>query len=425
MTPSRRTIVWWMLAGINLAAILNVTLYPTPRGAVAAAATPLLCVVCGPRGGVDVFLNVLMLVPLGVCLRLSGLSWGRVTLACGLLSLGIESLQYFVIPGRDAGLGDVLSNTTGGALGAAIAPHLKTMLSPGRRMATRLLRIGVAVWLGLALLSAWLFLPWRESAPAFSERSDQSGLPDAFAGGLGRVLLSGDSVPTGILDEKHSEWIRQVFASEHIGLRMEVVSSTPLRDSAWLYRVRIGPGILSIGQQGRALILEVPRRAAALRFAGPTIRLERGAPTTAGVPFTVAAGEEGPHVWIESTIAGHTRRADLVLTPTMAWATVVPFDYAMGGEAPLLSFLWVGWLIFPLGYWAADSGRPVIALRALVVAVAGGLGLIPWLVGTGPAPAPDWVAAVAGAAAGWAARRSATYLASRCGFPSASESSSS
>ena len=262
MTPSRRTIVWWMLAGINLAAILNVTLYPTPRGAVAAAATPLLCVVCGPRGGVDVFLNVLMLVPLGVCLRLSGLSWGRVTLACGLLSLGIESLQYFVIPGRDAGLGDVLSNTTGGALGAAIAPHLKTMLSPGRRMATRLLRIGVAVWLGLALLSAWLFLPWRESAPAFSERSDQSGLPDAFAGGLGRVLLSGDSVPTGILDEKHSEWIRQVFASEHIGLRMEVVSSTPLRDSAWLYRVRIGPGILSIGQQGRALILEVPRRAA-------------------------------------------------------------------------------------------------------------------------------------------------------------------
>lgn len=410
---------------ILLLAILCITLYPASRAADAAAATPLLCLVCGPRGGTDVVLNVLMLVPLGMCLRLAGWSWTRATASCALLALGVETLQYFWIPGRDASLSDVLSNTTGAAIGAALAPHLRTMLAPGARSAQRLTTIGIGIWLFLSVLSSWVFLPWKDDSSGLSERSDQTRLRDAFEGTLRRVLVSGFSLRTGPLDDEYRRRVHEVFAAERTEIAIEAISQSPRTYGAWLYRLRTGPGVLLVGQRGRDLVLEVPRRSAYLRVSGPRLRLDGGAPATAGVPFTVTAGERGSHLWLASTVNGRTQRADLHLTPTMAWALVVPFDYAMGPEARVLTWLWLAGLTLPLGSWAAQSRRTAAASIALGPAIAVGLGLVPWLMGTGTIPMTDWVAALAGVTAGWAAGTLAAYLASRCGSPSASESSSS
>ncbi|MEO7985036.1 MAG: VanZ family protein [Gemmatimonadales bacterium] len=417
----------WATAGALtlLVTILCITLYPVPEAAEAAAATPLLCLVCGPRGGSDIFLNVLMLVPLGLCLRLAGWSWTRATISCGLLSLGIETLQYFWIPGRDASLSDVLSNTTGAAIGAAFAPHLGTVLAPGQRGARRLLLIGLGTWLGVALLSSWAILPWNDGGRALSERPERTTLHDAFTGVLRRVLVSGHSVDAGPLDRHSSHRVHELLASERIDIEVEVVSQRPVNYGTWIYRLRTGAGVLMIGQHGRDLTLEVPRRSAMLGVAGPRLRLADGAPATAGVPFTVTAGERGSHLWIESTVNDRVRRADLQLAPTMAWALPVPFDYAMGPEARFLTWIWLAALMLPLGCWAAYSGRVAVPAVVLALAIGAGLGLVPWLLETGPVPVRDWAAAVAGAVAGWAAGALAAYLVTRCGSPSASESSSS
>jgi hypothetical protein len=374
---------------------------------------------------VDVFLNFLMLMPLGFCLRLAGWSWRRTTVACALLSLSIESLQYFVVVGRDASLSDVLSNTAGGAAGAAVAPRVGMLLAPGEEAARGLTLGGVILWLGISGLSSWSFRPWHEDEGALVEHSDSSALSDAYRGRIGRAIVSGASFTEGWLDTPETERIRRLFSGGVMELSLDVVSQAPPKTELWIYRLRIGAGIASVSQRHRSLMVEMPRRASRLKMPGPALRLDEAAPAKAGVPFHISAGERGRHVWLEATVDGRTRRADLVLEPMMAWGLAVPFGYAFGTEAAALTALWSAGLILPLGYWAAHWGRRGTAALVIAIAIAAGLGLIPWLAGTGPVPVRDWIAAVAGAATGWAARAPAAYLATRCGSPSASESSSS
>ncbi len=78
-------------------------------------------------GAVDVFLNVLLFIPVGFGLTESLRERGRsraavlgITLVAGaLFSYTVELLQFF-IPMRDSGWGDVITNSTGSALGSLV-----------------------------------------------------------------------------------------------------------------------------------------------------------------------------------------------------------------------------------------------------------------------------------------------------------------
>lgn len=65
--------------------------------------------------------NLLLLVPLGGFLALRGMSRLRVVLIAATLSVGVEILQYHLVSGRYASVGDVLLNTTGAVIGSAVA----------------------------------------------------------------------------------------------------------------------------------------------------------------------------------------------------------------------------------------------------------------------------------------------------------------
>src|SRR6478672_4733448 len=97
----------------SLLAICLATLWPQPPAPVDSH----FCVICGSFGTVDALLNVLLFVPLGIGLSLLEWSERRAVLAMCALSIAIEAAQFFVIPGRDSTLGDVLTNTFGGAMG--------------------------------------------------------------------------------------------------------------------------------------------------------------------------------------------------------------------------------------------------------------------------------------------------------------------
>src|SRR5918998_1555401 len=92
--------------------IAATTLVPLPQQSAASQITPLWCLVCGDYGGVDVINNILLFIPFAFGLRLLGLRSQLVVAAGALLSLGIELLQWWVIPGRDASLSDLLTNTS-------------------------------------------------------------------------------------------------------------------------------------------------------------------------------------------------------------------------------------------------------------------------------------------------------------------------
>lgn len=416
---------WQVIAVAGLIAILGLTLYPAPQGAESARQTPLLCVVCGENGGTDVILNLLLFIPFATGLRLAGWRWWQVTLTCAAVSFGVELSQYLWIPGRDASLSDLLTNTTGGSIAAVAAPLLRVSLAPPPREARRLVLLGVAAWMAFSVFTAWLFLPWIRTGEAVSEHPQRSDAPRAYHGAISDVVVSGLTMPHGSLDEEPSARVSDLFARESLTVSLDVVSQKPRRYRSWIYRLRIGPGILAIQQQGTTLVLEVPRRQALLQVQSPTLRLPRGAPEQADEAFSIRAGERGHLLWLESTVEGVTRHTEIALAPTMAWGLVMPFGYAFGPEAGFLTMIWVAALLLPLGYWAAWTEKRVTAIGIVAVAVAAGLGLVPWVSGTGPVPLRDWLAALIGVAAGWAARPLATYLASRCGSPSGSAFSSS
>src|SRR6266704_2713217 len=98
--------------------ILLATLWPfpghEPEGFIS-------CIACGEHATSDVLLNIILFVPLGAAVALHVRSLSRCALSAALLSATIELAQLY-IPGRDSSLGDVLSNTLGGTLGAPV-PH--------------------------------------------------------------------------------------------------------------------------------------------------------------------------------------------------------------------------------------------------------------------------------------------------------------
>src|SRR5688500_13671473 len=106
-----------LIAALWTGAMALLTLSPSPSDIASAVKTPLTCLVCGDRGGVDVLLNLLLFIPLGVGLRMAGWPIPVAAIAALLLSLTVESLQSFVVVGRDASLSDLIFNTAGAALG--------------------------------------------------------------------------------------------------------------------------------------------------------------------------------------------------------------------------------------------------------------------------------------------------------------------
>jgi hypothetical protein len=97
----------------------------------------------------------------------------------------------------------------------------------------------------------------------------------------------------------------------------------------------------------------------------------------------------------------------------------------LGRKVRLLTALWVGALVLPLGYWAAAFGRPAAGAGAVAAALGAGLGLLPALIGGPQTHWSEWTAGGLGAAVGWALFRLAAYLQGRCASPSISGSSSS
>ena len=121
------------LALAGLAFVLVATLTPLERSPRAAQRPRCFCLVCGDQGGADVVDNLLLFLPLAVGLRLSGRSpGGSRSLAAFLLSFNVELLQYWLVPGRDASLSDLVTNTASGAIGATLVhlPRAGSRLPP-------------------------------------------------------------------------------------------------------------------------------------------------------------------------------------------------------------------------------------------------------------------------------------------------------
>ena len=385
--------------------------------------TPLWCIVCGELGGSDVVANLLLFLPFAMGLRLAGLSWRRTVMVAAALSLTVELLQLVAIPGRDASLSDLLTNTGSAAIGATIAPWLPVAIRPSPAQAARLLAAGTAGWLAALAVAAWLVSPGVVAGALRSGWAGATGERDIFFGEIHGVRLDGARMPRNG-SPADSALIRRQLAGGEFHLEAEVNSGGPVTYPSWIYKLKAGgSNQLTLFQLRRQAGVAVPVRGMGLRLRALTVTLADGFPAVAGQTVRLDASATGGIVSLRSTYAGVTRSIEFGLSPAYGWRLISPFQMGVGNGVRWFTALLLVLSVLPLAYWAARASGWM--RWALPLAIAVGLVLPSAAVGLPPVHWSEWAGTALGALAGWALQRGAAYLERRCASLSASDFSSS
>ncbi len=411
-----------LLLFAGLLAIAASTLAPLPQQSSAAEETPLWCLVCGDYGGVDVLNNVLLFVPFGAGLWLRGISLRSAAALGALLSLTIESLQLLVIPGRDASLSDMMTNTLGCWSGAALASHGTEFLRPSPRQALRLALAVSLAWIAVQSATAVLLRPWVPESTLYGAWGRAIPGRDRFDGKVISASVSGVAIPAGgaALAQELTARLRQG------PVRLEVDLITGQNRGSWIPVLEIrerSRTVLALQAVGRDLVFEPPARSHLVRLRRPAIRLRRALPAPAGTPAQITTGHRSDTLWAVWKGAGRIDRSVQALSPSLGWSLITPVQYAFGRGVRVITGLWLAFWMVPVGYWSAggsDGRRRGTWLPGLVLV--SGLGLVSGLLGYPASHWSEWLAGLAGLGLGWAAWRSAPYLGLRCDSPSTSES---
>jgi hypothetical protein len=413
------------LAAAGLLAIAALTLTPIPGQALASAATPLLCLICGNKGGVDVLQNLLLFAPFAAGLRLARWPWRRVVATAALVSFTVELLQFAAVTGRDASLSDLLANTAGAGLWAALAPRWRQLVLPSPRGATVLFVGWAVLWICVLVATVWLQDPRTLRGP-LRNRWPETVMPErAFGGRTLEARVNGVTMPRQDAPADRAAIRRSIDRGE-VMVEVRAVSGPPTDDLAVLYGLLVRRiAVLGLGQYGRDAVLITPSRAQRFRLWAATLQLRDAFPPDSGVPVLVRGALRHRQLRLSVSWGGRVQQTTMVLRPTLGWAAISPLKFVLGRKVKLLTALWVGVLVLPLGFWAARLPRPGAALGALTGAIGAGLLAIPAVAAAPPSQWSEWAAAAGGAALGWAGARFAAYLQGRCGSPSISGSSSS
>jgi VanZ like protein len=383
------------------------TLRPIPEQAAAVAETSPWCIVgCGDLGLLDIILNLLLFIPLGVGL---GLVRGtRVAVAIGFLcSVAIELTQFFLIVGRDASLRDVITNTLGTALGASLVTLWRPIVRCEGHTARRLATIAGIAWLGVLAGTSFGAQPSLPQSTWYGQWAPELGQFDTFPGTVRDVHLNKIFLPSGILT--NGTEVRETLLTRRFLLSASAVSEGSTEHEAPIFSIFDDQQqeILVLAQAGQAIHFRTRTRAADLELRSLSFRLERF-PTTAGTPVEIAVLRDGPSLSLSIESAQGKARWTSRTTVGSGWAMLLPWEYASGPEAALGSFMWLGGLLIPAGYWAGRCGAGRAMPLFLLATIAVGLLVIPRMFGMGTSPWSEWVGSVVGAATGWFVGRATT-----------------
>ena len=403
-----------VLTLVSLAAIAFATL--TPEAGVAAESH--FCLVCGSLGGVDVVLNVLLFVPLGIGLALVGFSGKSATLTVFALSVLIETLQLTVVQGRSSTIGDVLTNTLGGALGFAACRYRARWLRPTPRLAWSLSAAWAIIWIGIQTISSYGLSPSLPDSAYYGELARELGGFAVFRGKVLRASVGSSPIPDGAVPDSHR--VRQLLLNG-ASVKSTAVPDEFTSDVAPIVRVADGgrDEILILAQSGRLLVFGMRTGAATLRLRSPLFGLPnafvQASPENAPIP-QVVSGQYAKR-FVRLTASNGSMRQDRIisLSPSLVWTFWYPGVWTIEGSVTEHAVSWISFfcVAFPLGYWSVRiTAWPRSAAATLRESLLVGTGLvclglifIPTMFGLPIAPFRDWSASIIGILAGHALRQ--------------------
>jgi hypothetical protein len=376
-----------------------------------------LCIICGQFGTVDALLNVLLFVPLGAALSLSGVRPTRAVMAMTACSVLIEALQLRVVAGRDASIGDVMTNSVGGFLGFVAAASAPAIFTPSPRRAARLSAAWLALWLAMQVLVAYSFVPSLPDPPYHGQIERPAGFARrAFPGDV--IAARVETIPLhpgALADASH---IRTLFSADR-GATMRVLarSGGPVDGRAEL-AVISGPGMVSVAgieQDDDDLVFGLRTGADRLRLRTYRYRVPEVFTESGGLRRdTVLA--EARYSPAEVTVAAVTPQGRHIraFIPRLSqgWILFTPLRHYIDGDAleVVAALLFMSLVAAPAGWWGAFAdartafARALSAVMLLAVAITG-LVLVPVSFRLEPAAVWEWAFLGAGLAVGFAAGR--------------------
>src|SRR5262249_27194480 len=137
----------------------------------------------------------------------------------GTLSLLIEVTQYFFIAGRDASLSDLLTNTTGTALGAIVATSWRAWVRPTPSAARLFASLTALLWLTQVAVTGAAVRPSLPETIYWGQRAADLAQFDTFPGRLLDARVGALNLPSHQLSNS-AEIRRQLL----LGGRLEAVA---------------------------------------------------------------------------------------------------------------------------------------------------------------------------------------------------------
>jgi hypothetical protein len=360
------------------------------------------CIRCGGSlDPVELALNVLLFLPLGLALRAAGIR-ARValTIVAGT-TVGIEILQYTLIVGRDGTLRDCITNALGGVAGFALQPHAGVLWRADRTPARRVAWAGAFAWIAHAAMASILFRPSSTPHQYFSQVAPHLGQFDVFGGTVLSASVDGVRVES---DTFTRDLEARVRTADSIALAGVVLPGPPVARVAPIVNVVDGMAneIVILAQQRTALEFQARVRGQDFGFHAPAVVIDDvfvASATPAPAPMLLAGVRREYTLRLRATNAkSETREAWLTLSPSLGWALWWPFDYP--GRAALV-WMTAAWIFIPLalvGFWSGGLGAPLVAAIGAQV-------LVPMALGPGSVAWPDIVVAAMGVLAGLAGGR--------------------
>jgi hypothetical protein len=362
------------------------------------------CIICGDGGGADFVANVIMFAPLGAALSLVGFSRTRAVGACLLYSIVIELTQLFFVTGRYSTIGDVASNTLGGALGVAMYAAWSVWAAPSRRSARRFTIAAALAWVAAYVGAAALLQLDPGVGP---DRPSRSPLPFTpgygwFAGRVSEATVNGERFDHGgtgpiILSGRVAPGTRASVRAASFDRRTELVPMLFVHAPG-----EASPRLL-IGQFGPSIALRVRRRAAEWRLRDPHALVGGVFPDGIRHPYAIDAFVDQDSVAMRVSIETLPPRSmTFRVSPALGWALLSPIPRIESPLVPAMSVVWLLGLTIPLGYWAGwwRRERQGVGAAAAVLLVTATLAFVPLALGFAPAAWWEWSGAIGGVALG-------------------------
>jgi len=402
------------IVAVSAAAIAFATLTPH-------AGSPLpfdpLCFVCGELGGVDVVVNVLLFLPLGVGLALAGARPLRAIGGMFAASLTIELLQLFVIPGRDPTIRDVLMNSIGGALGFAIGAHLESLVRPRARAGLKLLLAWTVLWLAAQSVAAYSLVPALTRSRYYGQIGRELGeMLSAFPGEVLKPTVDSVRIPDWELPDNG---VRELLLRRQGALiQATVIPRGCPTTTAGIVRIADADTreIFLLAQDDADLLFGVRTGAEVLGLRPMRYRLRHvfgpgSNCALVGDTILLQARYTRTEVFVRAAARGRVAEERIAPSVSQGWRLFLPAQTYIerGLGSATLTAMWLFLLMLPAGYWGlfaahgiqlgnarANVTTVVFVLAVLTIAFV----VVPGVFGLPPARAWEWVAALGGAAAG-------------------------